>query len=105
MCCEDEKEAGRVYCRGRGRPWGHGNAGCRCGCSNCCCCCCCCGYCTCGCEDLPFGFRRKFTSRSEKLEELERYLAQLEAEATGVREHIADLKAAQGEGGGEQISG
>ena len=92
MCCENEKEVGRGY----GHPRGHGNRGCRCGCGECCCC----GCCTCGCDDLPFGFRRKFTSRAEKLEELERYLALLEAEATGVREHIADLKAARGEGDG-----
>jgi hypothetical protein len=92
MCCANEKEVGEAYGGGRCRSGGRGDPGCRCGCRECQCC----GCCSCGCEDLPFGFRRKFTSRSERLEELERYLAELEAEGAGVREQIADLKAAGG---------
>jgi len=40
-----------------------------------------------------FGLRRRFLSNKELLEALERYLEELENEAQGVREAIAELKA------------
>ncbi len=101
MCYENERTVRGAYRRGRGWSGGRGHAGCECGCCECCCCDCC----HCGCEDLPFGFRRRFTSRAERIEELDRYLSQLEAEAAGAREHIADLKAASGGGGKQPCNG
>lgn len=50
--------------------------------------------CECGCEDEgPFGFERQFVSKAELVEALEDYLSELEKEAQGVREAIADLRA------------
>lgn len=40
-----------------------------------------------------FGFRRQFISNKELLEGLKRYLQELENEAQGVREAIAELEA------------
>ncbi|MGC8781616.1 MAG: hypothetical protein ACP5UQ_12215 [Anaerolineae bacterium] len=48
----------------------------------------------CCCEDRPWGFRRRFVSRAERIQELEAYLAELRAEVTAVEEHLADLKKA-----------
>jgi hypothetical protein len=87
MCCEHESEMSGPHSRRHGRPGRHCCTGTACGCS-----CCCCG-CRCGCQDSPYGMRRRFTSRAEQIKELERYLGQLEEEATGVRERITDLKA------------
>jgi hypothetical protein len=44
-------------------------------------------------SDEEFGFRRHFVSNKEMLEALQRYLEELENEAQGVREAIAELKA------------
>ena len=59
------------------------------------------GHCHCGCHQgggmhhgshfASFGHRR-FISKEEVIAHLEEYLKQLKAEATGVEEHIADLK-------------
>jgi hypothetical protein len=40
------------------------------------------------------GFRRRFTSRGERIAELEAYLSDLQAEAKAVKERLAALKAA-----------
>jgi len=64
-------------------------------------CCCCCGPDR-GHRDWPenfrgwdagFGLRRHFLSNKELLEGLQRYLEELENEASGVREAIEELKA------------
>jgi hypothetical protein len=53
--------------------------------------------CGCGCgrhgQTANWGFRRHFISRDEVITRLEEYLKQLQAEAKGVEEHIAELKA------------
>ena len=50
--------------------------------------------CDCGCEDeAPYALERRFISKAERLEQLEDYLDQLEKEAQGVREAIAEMKA------------
>jgi hypothetical protein len=60
------------------------------------------GGCDCGCEDEgPFGFKRQFVSKAEILETLEEYLSELEKEAQGVREAIAELKAEKDAPAGE----
>ncbi len=77
MCCDSEKgDRGGEH---SSRSW---QGDCECGC---------CG-CRCGCGDRSHGFRRRFVSRAEKVECLEQYLAQLEAEVIGVKEQIAELK-------------
>lgn len=43
--------------------------------------------------DAGFGLRRHFLSNKELLEGLQRYLEELENEASGVREAIEELKA------------
>jgi hypothetical protein len=54
--------------------------------------------CDCGCEDeSPFGLKRHFVSKAEMIEALEDYLDELEKEAQGVREAIAEIKAEQAE--------
>lgn len=40
----------------------------------------------------PFGFHRWFSSREEEAAALERYLKELEAEAKGVRERLAEIR-------------
>jgi cell division protein FtsB len=42
---------------------------------------------------LAGGLRRRFSTREERVAALERYLAELRAEAQAVEEHIAELKA------------
>ena len=65
--------------------------------------CCCCG-CGCGCHhgggihhgpDFGLFGHRRFISKEEVITHLEEYLKQLKAEATGVEEHIAELKKEQ----------
>jgi len=46
----------------------------------------------CNCGAHPLRFQRRFTSRREEAEALERYLKDLEAEVEGVRERLAELK-------------
>jgi hypothetical protein len=41
------------------------------------------------------GFHRRFVSRDEIISKLEEYLKQLQAEAKGVEERIAELKKGQ----------
>jgi predicted nucleic acid-binding Zn-ribbon protein len=51
--------------------------------------------CDCDDEDVDendFGFERRFVSKAETLKALEWYLDELQNEAQGVRESIADLK-------------
>lgn len=43
-------------------------------------------------EEHPFGFRRQFFSKEDKINALEAYLKKLEAEAQAVREHIENIK-------------
>jgi hypothetical protein len=52
------------------------------------------GNCGCGCHQHHggMGFHRRFVSREEIIIRLEEYLKQLQAEAKGVEEHIAELK-------------
>jgi hypothetical protein len=47
-------------------------------------------------EGMPAGggFRRRFFSREERIAELEQYLKDLQAEARGVEEELARLRAA-----------
>ena len=59
---------------------------------------CCCGgeghsQGSCGGEH-PFGFRRWFSTAEDEATKLEQYLKDLEAEAKGVRERLAELKGA-----------
>ena len=51
-------------------------------------------YCGCGCHQHHGGmeFHRRFVSREEVINNLEEYLKQLQAEAKGVEERIAELK-------------
>lgn len=51
--------------------------------------CCCHGW-----HGGGFGFHRHFWSDAERISELEVYLKELEAEAQGVREHLAGLRSA-----------
>jgi hypothetical protein len=39
-----------------------------------------------------FGFQRRFQSQADRIIDLEAYLRELEAEAQGVREHLAGLR-------------
>ena len=50
--------------------------------------------CSCGCHQHHggIGFQRQFVSREEILSKLEEYLKQLQAEAKGVEERIAEMK-------------
>lgn len=52
------------------------------------------GNCGCGCHQHHggMGFHRRFVSREEVINNLEEYLKQLQAEAKGVEERIAELK-------------
>ena len=59
---------------GMHRMWQHG--GCRCGCHH----------------HEGMGFHRHFIPREEIISRLEEYLKQLQAEAKGVEEHIAEMK-------------
>ncbi len=52
-------------------------------------------------EAGPFGFRRRFVSNRELLEALKGYLKELENEAQGVRETIAELEEEGAQEGGE----
>ena len=49
----------------------------------------------CGCQgpEQGFSFRRRFATREEQIAGLEEYLKELQAEARGVEERIAELKA------------
>ncbi|MCL4466548.1 MAG: hypothetical protein M1401_04010 [Chloroflexi bacterium] len=49
----------------------------------------------CGCGGSGRGFHRRFSSRMERISDLETYLKDLEAEAEGAREALAGLKDAQ----------
>jgi len=55
------------------------------------------GGCRCGCHQLHRGtrFHRRFISREEIAAKLEEYLKQLQAEAKGVEERLAELKKGQ----------
>lgn len=46
------------------------------------------------CGERPFGFRRWFSTAEDEAATLEQYLKDLEAEAKGVRERLAELKGA-----------
>ena len=50
--------------------------------------------CSCGCECCGGGthFQRRFQTKSEQIEELEAYLAELKLEVQAVEEHLADLR-------------
>jgi|WetSurMetagenome_2_1015567.scaffolds.fasta_scaffold1105791_2 hypothetical protein len=52
------------------------------------------GACNCGCHQHHgvMGFHRRFVSREEVITRLEEYLKQLQAEAKGVEERIAEMK-------------
>jgi hypothetical protein len=52
------------------------------------------GGCVCGCHQHHggMGFHRRFISQEEILARLENYLKQLQAEAKGVEERLAELK-------------
>ncbi|OGO05091.1 MAG: hypothetical protein A2Y60_05815 [Chloroflexi bacterium RBG_13_54_9] len=45
----------------------------------------------------PMGFNRRFLSREERIAALEQYLKDLEGEAQGVRERLAQLRGTTGE--------
>lgn len=55
------------------------------------------GYCGCGCHHHHggMGFHRHFISREETISRLEEYQKELQSEAKGVEERIAELKKAQ----------
>jgi hypothetical protein len=57
------------------------------------------GDCGCGCEGKAWGpgssFRRRFPTREERIAWLEEYLKGLQAEAKGVEERIAEMKASE----------
>ena len=64
---------------------GHAQRGCGCGCHS-----------QCGCGGgggHRFRFQRRFRSRDDEVAELEEYLKDLEAEAKGVRERLAEIGA------------
>ena len=63
---------------GMRREWHHG--GCRCGCHQ---------------HQGGMGFHRRFISQEEIVARLEDYLKQLQAEAKGVEEKMAELKKAK----------
>jgi hypothetical protein len=48
----------------------------------------------CGCGGHGHGFQRRYQTKEERIAELEAYLRELEAEAQGVREAIAELRGA-----------
>ena len=52
------------------------------------------GSCDCGCHQHHggMGFHRRFISQEEVINRMEEYLKQLQAEAKGVEERIAELK-------------
>ena len=79
---------------------GHGHgSGCHCGChhgwgsgSGCCCGG---GNFHDGCSgEHPLRFQRRFRSRDDEVTDLEQYLKDLEAEANGVRERLAEIRSA-----------
>ena len=49
----------------------------------------------CCCRSKGHGFRRRYLTQEERIRLLEDYLRNLEAEAQGVREHIAEQRKAQ----------
>ena len=51
------------------------------------------GECDCHAGGTEIHFRRRFVTRAERFEELETYLKDLQAEAKGVEERLAELKA------------
>ncbi len=52
----------------------------------------------CGCgEHSGHGIRRRFISKAEKVEHLEKYKDQLQKELAGLEEHIAELKSSKDE--------
>lgn len=51
--------------------------------------------CGCGCGPGGLDFSRYFSSRTERIAELEAYLKGLEAEAAGVRERLSGLRGGQ----------
>ena len=46
------------------------------------------------CREHPVRFHRQFRSKEDEMADLEQYLKDLEAEANGVRERLAELKGA-----------
>ena len=77
MCCENHARQG-FGAGDCGHHQGHGHCGCDCGCGG-------------GCEG---GFRRRFTTRAERIERLEEYRKTLEAELEGVKESLAEMNRA-----------
>jgi hypothetical protein len=65
---------------------GHSRQGCDCGCHSQ-------GRCGCG-DGRRYRFHRRFRSRDDEVGELEEYLKDLEAEAKGVRERLAEVRGA-----------
>jgi len=59
-----------------------------CGCNGCSCGC----HCNCGCESDRPHFVRQYYTKAEKIAILEEYLAELQAEAAGVEEELAELR-------------
>ena len=49
-------------------------------------------YCGCGCHRGGVGFQRGFIRREEVIDNLEEYLKDLQSEAKGIEERIAELK-------------
>ncbi len=47
--------------------------------------------CYCGCDEPPY-MRPRFMTQKQRLEALEKHLADLREEAKGVKEHIAQIK-------------
>ena len=65
---------------------GHSRHECNCGCYS---------QCGCGCSgERPLRFQRRFRSRDDDVADLEQYLKDLEAEAKGVRERLAEVRGA-----------
>jgi hypothetical protein len=57
--------------------------------------CCCAGghwQHACCCGGHPFGFHRRFSTKEEEVAALEDYLKELEAEAKGVRQRLAEIR-------------
>ncbi len=52
------------------------------------------GTCECGCDCCGGGdsFERQYLTKTEQIEELESYLAELKLELQAVEEHLADLR-------------
>jgi len=67
---------------------GCGDETCECGCNGCSCGC----HCNCGCESDRPHFVRLYYTIAEKIAILEEYLAELQAEAAGVEEELAELR-------------